>query len=145
MIAQPPHNRKLGLVGVSLTAARPNKHDFKAAETVRDAIEGVVIDSGYLDGAHFSWVTLAIRYGLKNEEKPHYQAVSKKYGDLPLAIEIDTHEMMQASLHSLCLIFGRATLISLIHAGRKFERPVEALETALQNLSTLFPDEGVNT
>ena len=134
MIAKPPHNRKLGLSGVSLTKARLNKQSGEALDLTRDEIEKVVIDSNYLDGAPFSWVTIAIRYGLKNDDKPRYQAVNKKHGDLPLSIEVDTHDLINASIEDLKLIFKRAVLKALIHAGRKFDRPTEALEKLLDSL-----------
>ena len=136
MIAKPPHNRKLGLVGASLTKARLHKQSGQALDFVRDVIEQTMTESGYLEDAPFSWVTIAIRYGLKNDDKPTYQPISKKYGDLPLAIEIDTHELMEASLGDLKSIFGKAVLKALIHAGRKFERPTGSLEKMLSS----FPD-----
>lgn len=138
MIATPPHNRKLGLGGVALTKARLSHESNNALDKARDNIEQLIISSCYLDGAPFSWVTIAIRYGLKNDDEPSYQAIDKKYGDLPLAIEVDTHELRGASLDELKVIFQRAVLKSLIHAGRKYERPIEALEQMLQAL----PEEG---
>jgi hypothetical protein len=74
---------------------------------------------------------VAIRYGLKDDDKPSYQAISKKYGDLPLAIEVDTRELTEASLDELKTIFLTAVLKALIHAGQKFGRPVAALERML--------------
>jgi hypothetical protein len=131
MIAKPPHDRKLGLVGVSLTKARLNKQSGQALDMVRDTVEKAIVESGYLDDATFSWVTVAIRYGLKDDDKPSYQAISKKYGDLPLAIEVDTRELTEASLDELKTIFLTAVLKALIHAGQKFGRPVAALERML--------------
>lgn len=136
MIAKPPHNRKLGLNGVALTKQRNNRHDAKALTEVRDELEKVIVDSQYLEDAPFSWVTVAVRYGLKNDDKPSYQAVNKKYGDLPLAIEVDTHELIGASLDELKLIFKQAVLKALIHAGEKFERPTDALEKILESLQS---------
>lgn len=138
MIAKPPHNRKLGLSGIALTEQKNNRHDAKALTAVRDVVEKAMIESGYLDGAPFSWVTIAVRYGLKNDDKPSYQAINKKYGDLPLAIEVDTHEMVGASLDDLTLTFGKAVLKALIHAGQRFERPVEALERMLASVPGVF-------
>lgn len=93
-----------------------------------------MIDSGYLHDAPFSWVTLAIRYGLKNEENPHYMRINKKYGDLPLAIEVDVHEMIGASLEELHRIFRSASLRALIHAGEKYGRPVAALKALMDDV-----------
>lgn len=126
--AKPPHNGKLGLMGVSLTMARVPKATLDAFKVVEEEIEPILEDIGYLEDAPFSWVTLAIRYGLKNEEKPHYMAVNKKYGDLPLAIEVDVHEMLGASLDELQRIFRSAALRALIHAGERFGRPTAVLK-----------------
>jgi hypothetical protein len=141
MIAQPPHNRKLGLCGVSLTKAKVHKQSAQAADLVRDAVEDLMIEAGYLDGAPFSWVTVAIRYGLTNDEEPSYQAINKTYGDLPLSIEVDTHEFIDASLDQLKVIFGKAVLKALIHAGRKYERPTGALEIMLSTLPDSLPQK----
>jgi len=86
MIKKPPHNRKLGIVGIALTKAMNNPREIEALTLVRDEVEKVITESGYLEGAPFSWVTLAIRYGLKNEPEPTYQKINQRYGDLPLAI-----------------------------------------------------------
>ena len=137
MIAKPPHNRKLGLNGIALTEQKNNRFDAKALTSVRDVVEKIMIESDYLEGAPFSWVTIAVRYGLNNEDKPSYQAVNKKYGDLPLAIEVDTHELIDASLDDLKLIFGKAVLTSLIHAGKKFDRPIGDLEKTLSSPDSL--------
>lgn len=128
MIAKPPHNRKLGLNGVALTKQRNNPNDIKALTAIRDEIEKIIIDSDYLGEADFSWVTVAVRYGLKNDNKPNYQVVSKKYGDLPLSIEVDARELIDISFEELKLVFKKAVLTALVHAGRKFEQPVEMLE-----------------
>ncbi|MEW6120404.1 MAG: Imm39 family immunity protein [Pseudomonadota bacterium] len=138
MIAKPPHNRKLGICGVSLTKARLPKHDAEAATWVQDVVEKVLIESDYLEGAPFSWVTIAVRYGLKNDDKPIYQRINKTYGDLPLAIEVDTHEMMGASLDDLKRIFLHAVLKALIHAGQKYGRPVAALESMQVSIPDSF-------
>lgn len=130
-VGRPPHNRRLGLCGVSLTVARPNHNNGVAAEAVRDEIENIILTSGYLEHAPFWWVTIAIRYGIKYDSKPHYCRINKKYGDLPLAIEVDTHDLIDASLPKLTAIFRRAVLISLIDAGRKYDLPVDRLERAL--------------
>ncbi len=131
MIKKPPHNRKLGITGIALTRARNNPNDVKALTLVRDEIEKVMAESGYLDGAPFSWVTLAIRYGLKNDLEPTYQKINERYGDLPLAIEVDTHELLDSPLQQLKNVFKRAALSSLIHAGRRYARPTRELEAEL--------------
>lgn len=69
-----------------------------------------------------------IRYGLKNDDKPSFQRINKKYGDLPLAIEIDSHEFIGVSKDDLKIIFLNAALKALIHAGKKYKLPTEFLE-----------------
>jgi predicted Zn-dependent protease with MMP-like domain len=115
------HNRKLVLGGVALTMARiPHKLDAAAANHVRDELEQEMIQSGYLDRAPFKWVGLIIRYGLVDEIEPHYQKISAKHGDLPLAIEIDTHRLLDATEDEMAAVYRKATLIALAHAGKKY-------------------------
>ncbi len=129
------HNRKLGLVGVSLTKARPPPHDIEVGTEIMDELGPVLDSSGYLDEASFEWVTVALRYGLKNEEKPHYQRINKKYGDLPLAIELDTNELIESDREGLKRLFILATLRALIHAGQKYNLPIQPLEKLRDDLS----------
>ncbi|HXK59507.1 MAG TPA: Imm39 family immunity protein [Acidobacteriota bacterium] len=136
MIKKPPHNRKLGIVGIALTKAMNNPREIEALTLVRDEVEKVITESGYLEGAPFSWVTLAIRYGLKNEPEPTYQKINQRYGDLPLAIEVDTHELLDSPLQQLKNVFKWAALRSLIDAGRKYARPTRELEAELALLES---------
>jgi hypothetical protein len=133
-IAQPKHGRRLVLSGVSLTIARLNKNNPKAAQIVRDEIEQLIIENKYLEGAPFSWVGITIRYGLKYEEKPHYFRIDKKDGELPLAIEIDTHDIINVPLENLIKIFKRAILVCLVDAGKKYNRPYEVFEKMLLDI-----------
>lgn len=131
MIKTPPHNRKLGLLGVALTKAKNNRNETQAFPAVRDEIEKIMIETKYLESASFSWVTVAIRYGLKNDDVPKYQQIDKQYGDLPLSIEVDTHQLVKASLEDLKVIFKIAVLKALIHAGEKYNRPIQCLKNEL--------------
>ena len=132
-LPSPPNNRKLGLSGVALTKARNNPNDTLALTRVRDEVERVMTDSGYLDGAPFSWVTIAVRYGLEDAKVPKYQRISLKYGDLPLSIEVDTHRLLAASLEDLMAVFRTAVLRALIDAGKKYDRPTDSLERLLES------------
>lgn len=115
------HNRKLVLSGVALTKARiPAKANGAAATHVRDELEKEIIQSGYLDNAPFQWVGLIIRYGLVDETEPHYQKISAKHGDLPLAIEIDVHRLLDVTEDEMAAVYRKATLIALSHAGAKY-------------------------
>jgi hypothetical protein len=107
--------------------ARVPKAVFEAFDAVRAELKPILVASNYFKDVPFSWITLVIRFGLKNEDKPHYGRISKKYGDLPLSIEVDVNEMLGVSLDELRIVFRRATLRALIHAGEKYRRPVDTL------------------
>ncbi len=128
------HNRKLGLCGAALTMARIPNFDIEVGGVVRDDLEAIMLDSGYLDGAPFEWITIALRYGLKNEDAPHYESINKEFGDLPLAIELDTNELRSSDREEMQTLFTVATLKSLIHAGNKYDLPVQVLEERLDEL-----------
>ena len=128
---RPKHNRRLGLIGVALTLTRNNRETGKALDAVRDEIESVMDECGYLTGAPFSWVTVSVRFGLVDAAAPSYGAVSKRYGDLPLSIEVDTAHLTGADLATLTKIFRRAVVTALIHAGKKYGRPTSPLEALL--------------
>lgn len=127
------HNRKLVIGGVALTKARvPAKPMAAAANRVRDELEEEVIRSGYLDGAPFRWVGLIIREGLVDETEPHYEKINAKHGDLPLAIEIDVHRLLEVSEDEMAAVYRKATLIALINAGERYGLPVTRLQSLLE-------------
>ena len=104
---------------------------MKVAPEVMDELGDLMVSSGYLEGAPFKWVGIALRFGLKNDDKPEFQGIDKKHGDLALAIELDTHELIAADRDELKRLFTVATLKSLIHAGKKHKLPVGAFEEML--------------
>lgn len=126
------HNRKLGLSGAAMTTARLPRYTIEVATHVRDEIERIMIDTDYLSGAPFEWVTISLRYGLKNEEEPHYDPINKQYGDLPLAIELDTNELVDASREEIKKAFELATLKALVAAGKKFNLQYAQLAARLE-------------
>lgn len=127
------HNRKLVLGGSSITQVRlEHVPDFEAASIVRDEIEKEMVDSGYLENAPFIWVGVVIRYGLKYETEPHFNGIDKRHGDLDLAIEIDTHDLLDSDLGKVVAIFRRATLIALVCAGEKYRLKVDRLKFLLE-------------
>lgn len=132
MIVKPPHNRRLGVGGVSLTKQRPNKNSMRCLKDNQDQVEKILLDSDFYRTAPFYWVTIAIRYGLKNEKQPHYLKICKKYGDLPLAIEIDIQGTRHSSYNEIFYLYRIAMLRALIHAGDKFNCNTEALREALK-------------
>jgi len=126
------HNRKLAIGGVALTMARiPHKLNVAATHRVRDELEQEIIESDYLNGAPFKWVGLMIRYGLVDETEPHYQKINAKYGDLPLAIEVDSHRLLNVSENEMAAVYRKATLTALVHAGERYGLKVDRLRELL--------------
>jgi hypothetical protein len=129
------HNRKLVLGGVALVKARL-KNDCQAMVRVCDELEPILISSGWFPAAPFRWVGLIIRYGLKTESEPHFQRISKKHGDLPIAIEIDTDHLLDIHTEPerLKAFFKRVTIDCLLSVGRRYGLPTETLEHERQTL-----------
>jgi Immunity protein 39 len=126
------HDRKLVIGGIALTPAKiPTKQNGAAANRVRDELEKEMIQSGYLENAPFGWVGLLVRYGLIDETEPHYETISQKHGDLPLAIEVDTHRLLNASEDEMAAVYRKAALIALVHAGEKYRLKVDRMKELL--------------
>ena len=117
------HDRKLVLSGIALTTARNNRHGMAVMTEVRDKVESLMIETGYADDARFKWVGLSLRYGLKNDAQPVYDRIDETDGELPIAIELDTHELQCASREELKRLFMVATLKALIHVAERYGRP----------------------
>ena len=126
------HNRKLGLCAAALTTARIPNFDIEVMTQMQDDLEQLMLDCGYLENAPFEWVTISLRYGLKNEDEPHYEPINNEYGDLPLAIEVDTNELVGCTRQEMREIFEVAALKALIHAAKKFNLPHSTLEARLE-------------
>lgn len=127
------HNRKLVLGAVALTKAKV-RGDMPVMKEVRDELEELLVSSGYFEGAPFRWVGVILRYGIKNGAKPVYEKINEKSGDLPLAIEIDTSQLVDADFDSLKRQFAFATLNALVDAGHKYSLKTMALEERLRTL-----------
>ncbi len=126
------HDRKIVLGGVALTKARNNRYEFEAAEQVMDELETCMIDGHIFCNAPFQWIGLILRFGLVNEDAPHYQGIDKRDGELALAIEIDVHDLIGAGRETVKELFMVATLKAVIHAGKKYHLPTDTLEKKLE-------------
>lgn len=100
-----------------------------------------MLQFAYLEGAPFSWVTVALRFGLQDSTKPVFGAINIAYGDLPLSIELDISSLQGQSLDSYRLAYLRATAIALVKAGIKYNRPSEALHQ-IESLANLRKQRG---
>ncbi len=127
-------HRKLGLSGVALVKARI-RNDVAALTDVRDRLESLIIRSHWFPGPPFEWITIAIRYGLKNEDEPHFGRISKRYGDLPLSIELDTHDLLEADKKQQWLsdLFEGAALKALSAVATRYNLPNDVLANYIRS------------
>lgn len=115
--------RRLLIGGTALVVGKL-KGDGPAMVEVCDELEPLLTASGFFENAPFKYVSLIIRYGLVNNTKPEYRPVIKKYGELPIAIELDISSLKSADSHRLKQIFSLATVEALIDVGSKYQLPV---------------------
>jgi hypothetical protein len=132
----PPHGRKLGIVGVSLTKARLPSGCEAVLSAVREELESLLEATGYLKDAPFSWVTVVLRFGLKDDLEPSFLRVNKKSGDLPLAIELDISNLQGESSEAHRLAYRRAVARALHSAGLRYNLSSEST-LALAGLANL--------
>ncbi|KJV92575.1 Imm39 family immunity protein [Rickettsia bellii] len=79
----------------------------------------------------FKWVGLLYLYGTKNLLIPKYERINKKYGDLPIEIELKMEILEWADQNNLELlydIFMIGALEALMHVGKKYKLPTHLLE-----------------
>jgi hypothetical protein len=129
------HNRKIVLGGASLTTARCNPHDLAVMEEIMAEFEPIMLSAAFFSAAPFTWVGLLLRYGLKNENRPHYQGIDERDGEIALAIELDTHDLQHASREELKNIFTIATLKTLVDVGKKYNLPYQKFEEMLTTIN----------
>lgn len=123
------HNRKLVIGSVALVMGKV-RNDGEALDAVRDELEHILIKSNWFPSAPFTFVSLILRYGMKNDIAPEFQRVSRKYNDLPLAIEVDMQDVLavhRRDKEKLKDIFGRAGARALIAAADKYNLPKQKL------------------
>lgn len=123
------HDRKFVVGGVALVKARL-KGTGPAMVAICDELEPILVQSGFIGQAPFRSVNLIIRYGLKDSFIPEYQKINKKYGDLPIAIEVDVSDLVGADVEKVRTRFRAASIEALVHVGRKFALPIESLLAA---------------
>lgn len=124
------HNRKLVIGAVALVMGKV-RNDGEAIDAVRNELEQILIESEWFPAAPFTFVSLILRYGNKNEVKPEFQGVSRKYKDLPLAIEMNMHDILavhRRDKDKLKDIFRRATVCALIAAADKYNLTKQKLK-----------------
>jgi hypothetical protein len=136
MPVAPSHGRKLGVMGVSLTKSRLPKGCDAVLSEVREELESLLEATGYLKDAPFSWVTVALRFGLKDDLEPSFSKVNKKSGDLPLAIELDISGLLGKSSEEYRLAYRKAIARALHSAGLRYMLSTKSTD-ALASLADL--------
>ena len=104
-----------------------------ALNEIRNEVEALIKASSWFPNDHFQWVGLIIRYGIKTEPQPHLQPISKKHGDLPVAVEVDTHHLLEIQKDPVLLkaFLKAVTIHSLLAVARKYKLPTQTLEHEL--------------
>jgi hypothetical protein len=120
-------NGTLGLISVALTMQKDPEFLWEILIKIKGEMEEILVQDNYYDGCPFSGITLSLRLGLKDDEKPVYFRINKKYEDLSLAIEVDCSSFMEASREEIHDKLRNAVLISLLDAGKKYSRPMKLL------------------
>ena len=121
------HNRKLVIGAVALVMGRVRNESV--LDGVRDELEKVMIESGWFPSAPFTYISLIIRYGIKNQLQPEFQRVSRKYNDLPISIELDMQDIhaVHRDADKLKALFGQAALEALIAVAERYKLPKQKL------------------
>jgi len=120
-----PFDRRMGFGGVDLVGGRL-KNTGVAWDAVDCHLDYLLRVHGYFEGAPFLWVGLIFRYGTKNDLKIEFKRVDKKYGDLPIALELDMKILQWADQNNLELlidIFMIASLEALLQVAKKYKLP----------------------
>ncbi|MEO0419086.1 MAG: Imm39 family immunity protein [Pseudomonadota bacterium] len=134
---KPPHDGKLGLVdssGVTSSGKpiRPPLGSFEALSLIKKELEGVMITSHYLEGAPFSWVTLAILYEEEDGGQTEFGRINKTYGDLPLTVQLDVGAFRGLDRRAVTGILRSVVIKALIDAGERYGRPTEAFKCLIR-------------
>ena len=125
--------RCLVIGGVALVKARL-KHTGPAMDAVCDEMESLLEKADFFATAPFKWISLIIRYGLEDTFQPVYQRINKKYGDLPISIEVDTHRLLGADIEKVKEVFRLATIEALLDVANRYKLPASNLQEYRQRL-----------
>lgn len=134
MTGRPPHDRRFVSGSVALTGTRLSRTIMAMGQRSDDEVEALLLNSKFFDNAPFWWVALMYRKGLKNDPAPEIRRINKKYGELPVAFEIDVRLLYRQDDETIYRVYCASALWALIHVGRKYNLPTAALETRLAEL-----------
>lgn len=127
------HGKRFFIPGTVELVKWKKIEDFKIIKEAADKADLLVKKEFSFENLPFSSIGLLLRYGLKNKLSPDYQRINKKYGDLPIAIEINTEILEWIDMNNPALlkdIYMIAILDALIHVGKKYNLTTEKIEEA---------------
>jgi hypothetical protein len=125
--------QKLVLKSAALVEAKL-KHDTEALSAVRDEMEKLIEDSGFLAKAPFKSIALTLRFGHENQFAPVFEGLNKKRGDLAVAVEVDVQRLNGADVDAYKTLFRIATSEALLHVAIKYELIADKLVEYRQQL-----------
>lgn len=122
-----PFDRRVGFIGVALVKGRL-RNSMKSWEEIEILLDKLIRQNNLFEGAPFLWVGIDFMYGIKNDLKVKFSRPNKKYGDLPVSLELDMKILQWADQNNLNLlhdIFMIAALEALIQVGQKYKLSIE--------------------
>lgn len=134
------HDRKLVLGAVALVRKRV-RNTRPAADMAREAIEPILVKSGWFPDAPFRWVGIIFRYGLVTDPDPEFGQIHPDERDLPIARELDVNELLAVhrDVDALARHFRIRTLECLLAVATRYDLPAATLESALAEEHTASP------
>lgn len=120
--------RFLLLGGVGLVKGRIREAN-RALVAVCDELDPVLKTSGFRKEAPFNRLDGIIRFGENNNYDPELERI--KDNGLPFAIEVEMTPLRAADFETVKNAFRLATISALITIGKKYQLPIEQLESLL--------------
>ena len=121
--------RKLLIGGVALVVGNV-RNAGEAMVAVCDELDPILAESGWFPFAPFKYVSLIIRYGDKIDLNPEFQPIIKKYGELPIAVELKVEDIRAVHRDKIKLVnlFRQVALKALLAVAGKYGLPKSPIE-----------------
>lgn len=124
-----PFDRRLSVGADALVKGRIK--NSKLMIDVEKKLDLIIRNHNYFYECPFLWVGLGYRYGIKHNLKLEFQRIDKKWGYLPIALELDMEILKWADQNNLDLlhdIYMIAALEALIQVGQKYKLSTAVFE-----------------
>lgn len=116
------HNRKFKDGGINLNVGKRVLHSVDINS--QNYIEDIMLRSNFLEGAPFTWVGMTYHYTNKTNLVPEFRRISKKYGDIHIANELDIDILCWADIRNIKLfmeMYMIAAIDGMICLGEKYK------------------------